>query len=94
MSKNYLNNSQRSQDEIKKILMKEWDPIGIANIPEAQDEYDAYIRQVYHLLIKKASWQQIFDYLWWVETDHMALLGDRQKTEYLARYLCDVFEVR
>ena len=35
-------------DEIQKILLREWDPIGIQDIPEAQDEYDSYIPFIYN----------------------------------------------
>jgi hypothetical protein len=34
-------------------LLKEWDPIGVGQIPEAQDEYDSYVPDVYKLLITR-----------------------------------------
>lgn len=34
------------EDSIRKILMDEWDPIGVRGVPEASDEYDHYIGQV------------------------------------------------
>lgn len=60
--------------------MEEWDPIGVAGVREAKDEYDAYVAEVYRLLSRRVSAQQLFEYLWWVETVHMALRGDRQRT--------------
>ena len=27
--------------------MREWDPIGVAGIPQAADEYDTYVGKVY-----------------------------------------------
>ncbi len=42
MSK-YVDRAREYQSAIRKILMEEWDPIGVSDIPEAQDEYDSYI---------------------------------------------------
>jgi hypothetical protein len=28
-------------EPIRQALLKEWDPISVADVPEAQDEYDA-----------------------------------------------------
>ena len=38
---------------IREILLRDWDPIGVADVPEAQDEYDSYISQIYGLLIRR-----------------------------------------
>ena len=72
---------------IKRILLTEWDPIGISEFPEAQDEYDAYVSEVYWLLSRRTGVREIFDYLWWLETKHMGLCGDRQRTEKIAEKL-------
>jgi hypothetical protein len=32
--------------ELREILMREWDPIGIGDEPLAQDEYDGYIGRI------------------------------------------------
>jgi hypothetical protein len=37
------------------VLMREWDPIGVADVPEAQDEYDSYISQTYGMLIRRSK---------------------------------------
>ncbi len=39
----------------REILMREWDPIGIAGIPDAADEYDGYISEVIGLLQRGAG---------------------------------------
>ncbi len=72
---------------IKRILLMEWDPIGVSEFAEAQDEYDAYTSEVYRLLARRTSVREIFDYLWWLETEHMGLCGDRQRTEKIAERL-------
>jgi len=32
---------------IHKALIEGWNPIGVGDIPEAQDEYDSYIPSIY-----------------------------------------------
>ncbi|CDZ67985.1 Hypothetical protein NGAL_HAMBI2605_62680 [Neorhizobium galegae bv. orientalis] len=39
-----------NQAIIRKIMLTEWDPIGVSGIPEAQDEYDAYADTVFDML--------------------------------------------
>jgi hypothetical protein len=67
--------------------LKEWDPLGIKYIPEIQNEYDSYVPAIYKLLITQRPKQEIFDYLWWLETNHMGCTGDRQATEQFAERL-------
>jgi hypothetical protein len=72
---------------IREVLMREWDPIGVADIPEATDEYDSYIGEVYGLLVRREPLHKMVDFLWWVETQHMGLAGNRRKTEAVAERL-------
>lgn len=65
---------------IRRLLM-EWDPIGIAQFPEAHDEYDGYIPDIEEMLRRKAKFAELFDFLWWVETEHMGLPGNREQTK-------------
>jgi len=53
--------------ELREILMSEWDPIGVADIPEAQDEYDTYVGQIAERLRKGESGYEIGEYLIWAE---------------------------
>lgn len=61
------------QQSIRQVLLHEWDPIGVAGIPEAQDEYDSYVGGVYRLLALGASDEQIAEHLWEIETVTMGL---------------------
>lgn len=83
-----INRVRVSHAAIRRALMERWDPIGVKVIAEAQDEYDHYIPTIYKLLVSRSPKQEIFGYLWWLETDHMGLVGDRQATEAFADYLC------
>ncbi|CDZ39663.1 hypothetical protein G9X64_20315 [Rhizobium sophorae] len=59
---------------IRKILLTEWDPIGVSGIPEAQDEYDAYADTVFDMLVNQtASVDAIAQYLFKIATEHMGL---------------------
>jgi len=86
----FLRRAKCYQDAIREVLMREWDPIGVAHEPQAQDEYDAYINQLYGMLIRREPKHKIVDFLWWVETEHMELYGNRQRTERTADLLLDI----
>ncbi len=66
-------NLRADKAKIRKVLMEIWDPIGINEYPEAQDEYDAYIGPVYVLLKRNALDSEIVHYLTEVETQRMGL---------------------
>ncbi|WP_237180127.1 hypothetical protein [Rhodoplanes sp. Z2-YC6860] len=54
--------------------MREWDPIGVAGVPEAADEYDGYVGTVYVMLMdQRAGKERIAAYLFDVATKHMGI---------------------
>ncbi len=65
------------RDAIRRVFLDVWDPIGIADEPNAQDEYDSYIEPVYQLLMRSASDEEIATYLLWVVFEQMGLSGIR-----------------
>jgi hypothetical protein len=67
------NRSREIRREIRRVLLEEWDPIGVKDVPEAQDEYDGYLGGVYHLLADGASADSIIDHLFTIESDRMGL---------------------
>jgi len=83
----HTSTAREAHGVIKRILLEEWDPIGISRFPEAQDEYDAYVPEVHRILSSRTGVREIFEYLWWLETKHMGLCGDRQRTEQIAEKL-------
>jgi hypothetical protein len=59
---------------ILEILLTEWDPIGVSDIPEAQDEYDACADTVFGILVNQtASVDAIAQYLFKIATEHIGL---------------------
>ena|SRR6266567_8455609 len=88
----FRDRAKRYHDAIHSVLLKEWDPIGVADDEHAQDEYDSYIGPIHGMLIHHESEQKLFGYLWWVETENMGLFGNRHHTEQIARRLIQVRE--
>ena len=59
------------QATIRHALLREWDPIGVRDVPEAQDEYDGYVGGVYRLLANGASSRELAEHLARIECDSM-----------------------
>jgi hypothetical protein len=59
------------QEKIRPVLMADWDPIGVSDVPEAADEYDGYIGGIYVLLRDSASDERIAQHLSEIETKKM-----------------------
>lgn len=78
------------QKKIKDVLLQEWDPIGVREMPEAQDEYDGYVPAIYSMLISRKPLNEVFNYLLWLEAEHMGLTADRQRTQSIAEKLVDL----
>ena len=77
----HLDRAKHYQEAIRTILLKDWDPIGVADVPQAQDEYDSYIHEIHGMLIRHVSRVELIDHLWWIESEGMGLYGNRGRTE-------------
>jgi len=71
------------QTKIRRVLMDEWDPIGVNDLPEAADEYDRYIGGIYGLIQRNASERDISAHLRSLEIDEMGMV-DAQGSPLLA----------
>ena len=67
------------QRAIGEVLLRHWDPIGVKDKPEAQDEYDAYIGGVYRLLASGATARAIAEHLARLEADQIGFAGTDPK---------------
>jgi hypothetical protein len=65
--------------QIREILLRQWDPIGVADVPQAQDEYDSYVGEIASAVLAGHSASEIADHLVLIETDEMGLSGDRTR---------------
>jgi len=78
--------SREKRARVRDILMREWDPIGAADAPEAADEYDAYVGTVYVMLMdQRASKDEIAAYLFDIATNHMGISAHEYIAERSAR---------
>lgn len=66
-------NSRRIRVAIRHVFLEVWDPIGIADEPLAQDEYDGYLRRMFELLFAEADDDQLVSYLNWITGERMGL---------------------
>jgi len=86
----HLDRARRYHYGIRRILLREWDPIGVADVAEAQDEYDSYVSKIHGMLIRHEPRHKLVDHLWWIETDNMGLAGNRRRTEAIADRLLEL----
>jgi hypothetical protein len=59
--------------QIDSVLLRDWDPIGVADIAEAQDEYRGYCRGVFDVAVQTRSARAVAEHLLGVERDSMGL---------------------
>jgi hypothetical protein len=69
---------------IRRVFLEEWDPIGVREEPNAQDEYDSYLGGMVSLLERNASTEEIAGYLREIETDCMGLNPNEQNLAAVA----------
>jgi hypothetical protein len=72
---------------VNAILLMAWDPIGIADVSAARDEYEMYASQIVRMLAKHATVRSLAAHLLAVETERMGLPGDRVRAEQAASKL-------
>jgi hypothetical protein len=65
--------SRRIRVEIRQVLLDVWDPIGVKDEPNAQDEYDGYVGLIFDLLSGGATDEQMTDRLLYFVNDRMGL---------------------
>ena len=58
---------------IRNVLLSDWDPIGIKDEPNAQDEYDGYVSGVHQLRASGATAVQRAEYLRNIEATKMGI---------------------
>ena len=48
---------------IRRVLLEEWDPMGVRDEPDTQDAYDGYALAIYGLLVRGATDEHLAEYL-------------------------------
>ena len=67
--------SRAFRRDIRRILLQEWDPIGVADEPMAADEYEDYVFGVFRLLLDGAPASAIAAHLAEIERARMGMEG-------------------
>jgi len=62
---------------VGEVLHYIWDPIGVAGVPQARDEYDSYVGAVFTLLRSGATDADISAHLEQIVVNRMGLPGRR-----------------
>lgn len=70
---------------IRQLLMTEWNPIGVPE--EVDDEYESYAMGAFGIILNGGDVEQVIEYLWRVETENMALRGNRSRAEAVGHKL-------
>ena len=78
---------RRIQDEIRRVLVDVWDPIRIKDVSNAQDEYDAYIGGVFHILNRGGTEEELSAYLWQVIEEKIHIHPPSGATQEAAKAL-------
>jgi hypothetical protein len=75
------------QESIRKVLVEEWDPIGVGGVPEAIDEYDSYIGRLYSILVGSRSADEIAACLANIESEEMGVATSDEVRCHVAQRL-------
>lgn len=58
---------------IHDILLNDWDPLNVKMIPDAFDEYDSFIDNIYKLLQDNVTNEQIFETLMMIALEDLGV---------------------
>jgi hypothetical protein len=92
-----MNKLTEKEDElyrrVDEVLYYVWDPIGVCSYPEARDEYQSYIPQIFSMLKNTKTKKEIVEYLTNLSKDQMGLDLAVDKTEDVADLLIQWKEI-
>jgi hypothetical protein len=74
-------------EQVRTVLLQMWDPIGVANVATARDEYDAYVAPLAQMMRQRRSAAELSRRLLEIETGTMGLPGDQQRARLVAEKL-------
>jgi len=59
--------------QMRVVLVRDWDPIGVGDAPGAFDEYFSYVRGAYDVAVETRSPEAVAQHLIEIECDRMGL---------------------
>src|SRR5262249_44928575 len=81
--------SRENRARVRRILVHDWDPIGIQDVPEASDEYDRYADKAHVMLMDdRATADMIAAYLYEIAAEHMGL-GHNQRLAEVSKSVAE-----
>jgi hypothetical protein len=88
-----MKKAERLMQPVRQILLTEWDPLGVADIPECFDEYDYYARTVCRYLEDGTDEFKLTAYLAQVRAISMGLSHfDDERDQRVVRRLLALLE--
>ena len=72
---------------VRTILLSDWDPIGIAGIPQAADEYDGYVADIAQMVEAGSAVSTLAKHLMMIEVERMGLSGNANRAQSVAAKL-------
>jgi len=78
---------------VDEILHYMWDPVGVAGIAQARDEYHSYLPQVFKLVLNNKNKDEIAGYLVSIEKNQMGVAENEKAALEVAKVLLDTREV-
>jgi hypothetical protein len=83
---------RRGARGVRRILLQEWDPIGVRGIPGADDEYDSYVGRVGRMLREQAGAEAIASFLAETRIETMGLPARDTQDRSVSATLLDWYE--
>lgn len=78
------------KQRIDEVLYYVWDPIGVNDLgPDARDEYDSYVYDIYQMALSNKSILEISEYLTYITVDRMGLDERREHDNHIAELILD-----
>ena len=78
------------QKAIRQVLLHDWDPIGVSDVAQAQDEYDSYVGGIYRLLASGAAPLGLAEHLAGIENGLMGIKGSPDLLMPIAQKLSQI----
>jgi len=72
---------------VDEVLHCQWDPIGVASVPQARDEYHSYLPHVFEMFRSGSNEDELTEYLGDVANNRIGLSASPEHDRAIARHL-------
>lgn len=73
--------------EVRNILLRDWDPIGVGDNPNLVNEYDSYLMEIVELIKSGCDFTQLHEHLLSIEKELGIRLPDAQRSKAVENLL-------